>query len=325
MRLPRRKVLHLTLGSAALAVVSRVARAQTYPARPVHLIIGFAAGSSPDIFTRLAAQSLSQRLGQPFVVENRVGAGSNIATEAVARSAPDGHTLLLVTVTNAINATLYDNLNFNFIRDITPIASTVRGLGVMEVNPTFPVRTIPEFIAYAKANPGKINMGSAGNGTPQHLYGALFQMMAGVNFVHVPYRGSPQALTGLFAGEVNVLFDTLSTSLENIRAGKLRALAVTSATRSEQLPDVPTIGEFVPGYDATSWQGIGAPMNTPAEIIGRLHGAISETLADPLFKTRVADLGYSVFPTSQTEFGNFIAAETEKWSKVIKTANIKPD
>jgi tripartite-type tricarboxylate transporter receptor subunit TctC len=325
MTLPRRKFLHLASGSAALAAVSRVARAQTYPARPVHLIVGFAAGTSPDIFTRLTAQWLSQRLGQPFVVENRVGAGSNIATETVAHSSPDGYTLLLVSVTNAINATLYDKLNFNFIRDITPIASTVRGLGVMEVNPTFSAKTVPEFIAYAKANPGKINMGSAGNGTPQHLYGELFEMMADVNLVHVPYRGSPQALIGLFADEVNVLFDTLSTSLEQIKSGKLRALAVTSAARSELLPDVPTIGEFVPGYDATSWQGIGAPKNTPAEVIEKLHGEINAALADPAFKAHVDNLGYAVFPTSQGEFGNFIAADTEKWGKVIKTANIKPE
>jgi tripartite-type tricarboxylate transporter receptor subunit TctC len=325
MKLPRRNVLHLAAGAAVLPAVSRLAWAQNYPARPVHLIVGFAAGTSPDIFTRLVAQWLSQRLGQPFVVENRVGAGSNIATEAVTRSSPDGYTLLLVSVTNAINATLYDKLNFNFIRDITPIASTVRGIGVMEVNPSFPASTVPEFIAYAKTNPGKINMGSSGNGTPQHLYGELFEMMAGVNLVHVPYRGSPQALIGLFAGEVNVLFDTLSTSLEHIKAGKLRALGVTSAARSELLPDAPTIGEFVPGYDATSWQGIGAPKNTPAEVIDKLHGEINAVLADPALKARVADLGYAVFPTSQTEFGNFIAVETEKWSKVIKTANIKPE
>jgi tripartite-type tricarboxylate transporter receptor subunit TctC len=325
MKLPRRNFLHLAAGSAVLATVSRVVRADTYPARPVHLVVGFAAGTSPDIFTRLIAQWLSQRLGQPFVVENRVGAGSNIATEFVARSSPDGYTLLLVSVTNAINATLYDKLNFNFIRDITPIASTVRGLGVMEVTPSFPARTVPEFIAYAKANPGKINMGSAGNGTPQHLYGEQFEMMAGVNLVHVPYRGSPQALTGLFAGEVNVLFDTLSTSLGHIKAGKLRALGVTSAARSQLLPDVPTIGEFVPGYDATSWQGVGAPKNAPAEVIDRLHREINAALTDPAFKARVADLGYAVFPSSRAEFGNFIAADTEKWGKVIKTANIKPD
>ena len=325
MKLPRRRLLHLAAGATALTALPQIARAQTYPARPVHLIIGFAAGTSPDIFTRLTAQWLSQRLGQAFVVENRVGAGSNVATEVVARSAPDGYTLLLVSVTNAINATLYDKLNFNFIRDITPIASTVRGPGVMEVNLSFPAATVPEFIAYAKANPGKINMGSAGNGTPQHLYGELFEMLAGVNLVHVPYRGSPQALIGLFAGEVNVLFDTLSTSLEHVKAGKLRALGVTSAARSELLPDVPTIGEFVPGYDATRWQGIGAPKNTPTEVVEKLHGEINAALTDPAFKARVAELGYAVFPTSQAEFGNFIAADTEKWGRVIKTANIKPD
>jgi tripartite-type tricarboxylate transporter receptor subunit TctC len=325
MKIPRRKFLHLASGGGALAAVPRLAWAQSYPARPVHLIVGFAAGTSPDIFTRLIAQLLSQRLGQPCVVENRVGAGSNIATEVVARSSPDGYTLLLVSVTNAINASLYDKLNFNFIRDIRPIASTVRGLGVMEVNPSFPASTVPEFIAYAKANPGKINMGSAGNGTPQHLYGELFEMMAGVNLVHVPYRGSPQALSGLFAGEVSVLFDTLSTSLGHIKAGQLRALGVTSAERSQLLPDVPTIGEFLPGYDATSWQGIGAPKNTPPEVIDKLHGEINAALADPAFKARVANLGYAVFPTSQTEFGNFIVADTEKWGKVIKTANIKLD
>jgi tripartite-type tricarboxylate transporter receptor subunit TctC len=311
------------MGAAALPTTSRIAGAQTYPARPVRWIVGFAAGTSADIFARLIGQWLSERLGQQFVIENRPGAGGNIGTEAVVRAAPDGYTLLLITSANIWNATIYDNLNFNFIRDTTPIASIVRGLGVMEVNPSFPAKTITEFIAYAKAHPGEINMGSAGIGTPQHLYGELFKMMTGVNMLHVPYRGAPQALTGLFAGELQVLFDTLSTSIEHIRAGKLRALAVTSATRSDLLPDVPAVGEFVPGYEATSWLGLGAPKNIAAEIVDRLNKEINAGLADPRLKARIDNLGYSVFASSPTGLGRFIDEDTEKWGKVIRAANIK--
>jgi tripartite-type tricarboxylate transporter receptor subunit TctC len=325
MEFSRRQFLHLATGAAALPALWRSARAQPYPARAVRWIVGFPAGSSPDIFARLMGQWLSERLGQAFIIENRPGAGGNIATEAAARAAPDGYTLLQVTSANAWNATLYDNLNFKFTRDIEPVASTVRGLGVMEVNPSFPAKTVPEFIAYANANPGKINMASSGIGTPQHLYGELFKIMTGVDMLHVPYRGSPQALTGLFAGEVQVMFDTLSTSIEHIRAGKLRALAVTSSTRSTMQPDIPTVGEFVPGYEATSWQGFGAPRNTPAEIVEKLNEEINSALTDPTIKARITDLGYSAFATSPSEFGTFIAEETEKWGKVIRAANIRPD
>ena len=323
MKHSRRQFLHLAAGAAALPAASRMAAAQTYPVRPVRWIVGFAAGSSPDIFARLMGRWLSERLGEPFIIENRVGAGGNIGTESVVRAAADGYTLLQVNSANAWNATLYDSLNFNFIRDIAPIASTVRGLGVMDVHPDFPARTVPEFIAYAKANPGKINMASSGIGTPQHLYGELFKIMTGVDMLHVPYRGSPQALTGLLSGEAQVMFDTLSTSIPHIRAGRLRALAVTSAARSDLLPDVPTVGEFVPGYEATSWQGVGAHVNTPAAIVDKLNTEINAGLADPALKARIADLGYSAFASSPAEFGRFIAAETDKWGKVIRTAHIK--
>jgi tripartite-type tricarboxylate transporter receptor subunit TctC len=276
-------------------------------------------------FARLIGQWLSERLAQPFIVENRPGAGGNIATEAVVRAAPDGYTLLLVTASNAINASLFDKLNFNFIRDITPIATIHRGIGVMVVHPSFPAKSVAEFIAYAKANPGKINMASSGNGSAQHIYGEYFKMMAGVDMLHVPYRGQPLALTGLFAGEVQVIFDTLSTSIEHIRAGKLRALAVTGATRSEVLLDIPTLGEFVPGYEATVWLGIGAPRNTPAEVIDKLNKEVNAGLADSKIKARIADLGYKAFASSPPEFARFIADETEKWGKVIRAANIKAE
>jgi tripartite-type tricarboxylate transporter receptor subunit TctC len=325
MKLPRRQFLHLAAGAAALPAVSRIARAQTYPTRPVRIIVGFPPGGGADIGARLIGQWLSERLGQQFIVENRPGAGGNIATEVVVRAPSDGYTLLLVSVSNAINTSLYEKLNFNFIRDIAPVASTVRGLGVMEVNPSFPAKTVPEFIAYAKATPGKINMASAGNGSPQHLFGELFKMMTGVNMLHVPYRGSSQALPGLFAGEVQVMFDTLSTSIEYIRAGKLRALALTSTKRSDLLPDVPTVGEFVPRYEATSWQGVGAPKDTPTEIIDKLNREINAGLADPKLVSRTADLGSTAFASSPTEFGKFIAEETERWGKVIRTANIKAE
>lgn len=323
MKRSRRQFLHLAAGAAVLPTTSRTASAQTYPARPVRWIVGFGAGTSADIIARLMGQWLSERLGQSFVIENRPGAGGNIGTEAVVHADPDGYTLLLVTSANIWNAALYDNLNFNFIRDIVPIASIVRGLGVMEVNPSFPANSVTELIAHAKANPGKINMGSAGVGTPQHLYGELFKTMTGVNMLHVPYRGSPQALTALFAGEIQVLFDTLSTSIEHIRVGRLRALAVTSGMRSDLLPDIPTVGEFVPGYEATSWLGLGAPRNTPAEIVDKLNQEINAGLADPKLKLRIESLGYSAFASSAVELGRFIKKDTEKWSKVIREANMK--
>jgi tripartite-type tricarboxylate transporter receptor subunit TctC len=325
MKLPRRKFLRLSAGAAALPAVSRIARAQAYPSRPVRIVVGFAAGGSPDLFARLIGQWLSERLGQPFIIENRPGAGGNIGTEAVVRAAPDGYTLLLVTASNAINESLFDKLNFNFIRDITPIATIHRGIGVMIVNPSFPTRSVPELIAYAKANPGKVNMGSGGNGSAQHIYGEYFKMMAGIDMLHVPYRGTPAALTALLAGEVQVMIDTLSTSIEQIKAGKVRALAVTASTPSEALPDIPTLGQFVPGYEASVWLGMGAPRNTPYEIVEKANKEVNAALADPKIKARIADLGYTPFVSSSAEFGKFIVSETEKWGKVIRAANIKAE
>jgi tripartite-type tricarboxylate transporter receptor subunit TctC len=324
MKLPhRRHILHLTAGAAALPAVSRVAWAQTYPTRPVRLIVGVAAGGGTDIVARLISQWLSERLGQQFIVENRPGAGSNIATEVVVRAPPDGYTLLTVGAPAAINATLYyDKLNFNFIRDIAPVAGSMRGPLVMLVNPSFPAKTVPEFIAYAKANPGKINMASGGNGTTPHVTGELFKMMTGVDMVHVPYRGAGPAITDLLGGQVQVLFDN---PIEHIRAGRLRALAVTTTTRSEALPDIPTLGEFVPGYDASGWFGIGAPKDTPVQIIDRLNREINACLADPRMKARLTDLGGIVLSGSPADFGKHIAEETEKWAKVIKFAGIKPE
>ena len=323
MKPSRRRFLRLAAGAAVLPTAPRIARADNYPTRPIRWIVGFGAGTSVDIFARLIGQFLSERLGQPLVIENRPGAGGNIATEAVVRAAPDGYTLLDITSPNVWNATIYDNLSYNFIRDIAPIAGTVRGLGVMEVLPSFPARTVPEFIAYAKANPGKISFASSGVGTPQHLYGELFKMMAGIEMTHVPYRGSPQSLTGLFGGETQVIFDTLATSIEHIKAGRLRALAVTSATRSEQLPDVPTVGEFLSGYEATTWQGLGAPKGTPVEIIERLSREASAAIADATLKSRIENLGYATFPILTAELTGFIADDTGKWAKVIRAANIK--
>jgi tripartite-type tricarboxylate transporter receptor subunit TctC len=291
----------------------------------VHLIVGTVAGATPDIDARIIGQWLSERLGQPFVIENRPGAGTNIATELVVRARPDGHTLLLITTANAINATLYDNLNFNFIRDIAPVASLVRTPLVMEVNPLVPAKTVPEFIAYANANPGKINMASAGNGTPQHVSGELFKMMAGVKLLHVPYRSTGPALVDLLGGQVQVMFDTVPASIEFIRAGKLRPLAVTTATRLEVLPGVPAVGEFVPGYEASAWQGIGAPKSTPAEIIERLNTHINAGLADPKMKARLADLGAIPIPMTPADFGKLIADETEKWGKAVQFSGAKPD
>jgi len=325
MTLPRRRFLHLAARAAALPALPRIAWAQTYPTRPVHLIVGTVAGATPDIDARIIGQWLSERLGQPFVIENRPGAGTNIATELVVRARPDGHTLLLITTANAINATLYDNLNFNFIRDIAPVASLVRTPLVMEVNPLVPAKTVPEFIAYANANPGKINMASAGNGTPQHVSGELFKMMAGVKLLHVPYRSTGPALVDLLGGQVQVMFDTVPASIEFIRAGKLRPLAVTTATRLEVLPGVPAVGEFVPGYEASAWQGIGAPKSTPVEIIERLNTHINAGLADPKMKARLADLGAIPIPMTPADFGKLIADETEKWGKAVQFSGAKPD
>ena len=323
MKLPRRQFLHLAVGAAALPSVSRVARAQAYPTRPVRIIVSFPAGSSGDIIARLMGQWLSERLGQPFVTENRPGAGANIGTEAVVRAPPDGYTLLLVASANAINATLYDKLDFNFIRDIAPVATIIRGPFVMVVNPSVPSRTVPEFIAYAKANPGKINFASVGNGTTPHVGGELFKMMTGVNMVHVPYRGLPPALTDLIAGQVQMSFVAAVASIEYIRAGKLRALAVTTTTRSDVLPDLPTVGEFLPGFEASIWLGIGAPKNTPTEIVDRLNKEINAGLADPTIKARLTDLGSTTLTGSPSDFGKLIADETKKWAKVIRAANIK--
>ena len=323
MKLPRRRFLHLAAGAAALPAVSRIARAQSYPARPVRLIVGLPAGTAADILARLLGQWLSERLGHPFVIENRPGAGSNTATAAVVNAAPDGYMLLLVSTANAINATLYPNLQFNFIRDIAPVAGVNRVPNVMVVNPSVPATTVPEFIVYAKANPGKLNMSSVGTGTSAHMAGELFKMMTGVDMLHVPYRGA--ALPDLLSGQVQVMFNPLPASIEYIRAGKLRALAVTTVTRSDALPDLPTVGEFVPGYEASTWGGIGAPKDTPAEIIDTLNREINVALADPKFKARMIDLGGEVAPGSPADFGRFIAAETEKWAKVVKFAGVQPD
>ena len=325
MKLSRRHFLHLAASGAVLPAIPRVARAQTYPTRPVRIIVGLPAGGSVDLVARLMGRWLSERLGQPLVIENRPGAGTNIATEAVVRASADGYTLLQITSANATNASLYDKLNFNFIRDIAPVASIVRALFVMVVNPSFPANTVPEFIAYAKANPRKISMASAGNGTPGHIAGELFMVMTGVNMMHVPYRGDPPALTDLIGGQVQVLFGSMPVSIEQIKAGKLRPLAVTTATRSEVLPDIPTVGEFVPGYEATGWQGVGAPKGTPTDIIDTLNRQINAGLADPSMKVRLADLGYSVLAGSPGEFGKLIADDTDKWAKVIKFAGIKLD
>jgi tripartite-type tricarboxylate transporter receptor subunit TctC len=325
MKLPRRQFIRLATGAVALPAMPRLAGAQSYPSRPVRLIVGFPAGGSADIVARLIGQSLSERLGQPFIIENRPGAGSNIGTETVVRAPPDGYTLLMVSAANVTNATLYDNLNFNFIRDIAPVAFMDRVANVLEVNPSVPAKTVPEFIAYAKANPGKINMASGGTGSSQHVAGELFKMMAGVDLVHVPYRGVAPALTDLLAGQVQVLFDTVPASLPHIRAGKLRALAVTTVARSEALPDVPTVGDFVPGYEASSIHGIGAPRNTPADIIDRLNKEVNAALADPKFKARIADLGGIVAVGSPADFGKIIAEETEKWAKVVKFSGAKAE
>jgi tripartite-type tricarboxylate transporter receptor subunit TctC len=323
MTIPRRRFLRLAAAAAALSVTPRIAWAQSYPARAVRIIAPVPAGGTSDMSVRLMGHWLSERLGQPFAVENRPGAATNIGTEAVVRAAPDGYTLLGMTANNATNAAIYDKLNFNFIRDIAPVARTIRVPLVLEVHPSVPAKTVPEFIAYAKANPGKINMASSGNGAPSHVAGELFGMMAGVKFTHVPYRGDAPAIADLLGGQVEVYFGFLPGSIEHIRAGKLRALAMTTAARLEVLPDVPTVGEFLPGYEASAWNGIGAPSGTPAEIIDKLNKEINAGLADAKIRARFASVGAIVDSSSVAEFGKFIADETDKWAKVVKFAGIK--
>jgi tripartite-type tricarboxylate transporter receptor subunit TctC len=323
MKSSRRRFLHLGAAAAALPAVSRIARAQTYPARPVRIVVGFAAGITPDIITRLIAQSLSERLGQQFIVDNRPGAATNIGTEIVAHAPADGYTLLTLTATNTINSTLYDKLNFDLVRDIAPVAGLIRSPNVLEVNPSVPANTLPEFIAYAKANPGKINYASAGIGSATNVAAELFKAMAGVDLVHVPYRGN--YLPDLIGGQVQAAFSPIAQSIEFIRAGKLRALAVTGVTPSNALPDIPTITAIVPGYEAYVWDGIGAPTNTPAEIIDKLNTEINVALADPLMKGRFASLGAEPMPMTPAEFGKFLAEEIKKWGKVIRAANMKAD
>jgi tripartite-type tricarboxylate transporter receptor subunit TctC len=323
MKLPRRRFLHLAAGAAAVPAASRFAWAQAYPSRPVRWIVGFTPAGGNDIVARLMGQWLSDRLGQPFVIENRPGAGTNIATEMVVNSPPDGYTLLLANLANAINATLYEKLNFNFIHDITPVAGISQAPLIMVVNSSVPAKTVSEFIAYAKANPGRINMGSAGIGSAGHLAGELFKMMAAVSLVHVPYRGNAPALTDLIAGQVEVLFPSAASSLEYVKTGKMRGLAVTGAVRLETLPDVPTVGDTIPGYEASSLYGIGAPRNMAVEIVDKLNKEVNAALADPKMRARLADLGSTPLPGSPAQFGKLIAEETEKWGKVIKFAGIK--
>jgi len=325
MKLPRRQFLRLAVGAVALPAVSRIAQAQSYPSRPVRWIVPYPPGGPTDIIARLMGQWLSERFGQPFVIENRPGASGNIGTEAVVHAAADGYTLLLAGSYNTINATLYEKLNFSFLGEIAPVATIIRYANVMEVHPSVPAKTVPAFIAYAKANSGRINIASPGSGTSQYLSGELFKMMTGVNLVQVLYRGSAPALTDLIGGQVHVMFDAVPSSVEYIRAGKLRALAVTTATRSEALPEVPTVGEFVPGYEASGWIGIGVPNNTPAEVIEKLNTEVNAILADPKVKARLADLGGMVFPSSSAAFGKFVTAEIEKWGKVVKFSGAKPD
>jgi tripartite-type tricarboxylate transporter receptor subunit TctC len=323
MKLRRRHFLHLAAGAAALPAVTRIASALDYPTRPVRIIVGFPAGTASDIGTRLIAQSLSERLGQQFIVDNRPGAASNVGTEVVARAAADGYTLLAVTAINAVNATLYENLNFDLIRDFAPIAGTLLSPNVMAVNPSVPAKTVPEFIAYAKANPGKLNMASVGVGSSSHVAGELFKTMAGVDMVHVPYRGS--YFPDLLAGQVQVAFSPIPAAIGYIRAGTLRALGVTSETRSDALPDVPAVSQFVPGYEASLWVGIAAPKNTPAEIVDKLNEEINAILASPTMKAQLANLAAEPMPMTPAGFGKFIASEIERWAKVVKVAGMKPD
>jgi len=325
MIFPRRQFLHLAAGVAILPAMPRFAMAQAYPSRPVRIVVGFPAGGGIDIVARLMGQWLSERLGQPVIIENRPGAGGNVGVEAVVRAPPDGYTLLWANSANAISATLYEKLNYNFIRDIAPVAGVARVPQVMEVNPSFQAKTVPEFIAYAKANPGKLNFGSAGNGSALHMAGELFKIMAGVDMIHVPYRGGAPALIDLLGGQVQVMFDTMPASISHIKAGKLRALAVTTAMRSGALPDIPTVAEFVPGYEASIWWGVGVPKDTPAGIVEKLNKEINAGLADPKIKARLTELGGTALAGSPTEFGKLIADETEKWGNVIRAANIKAE
>ena len=325
MRFPRRQFLHLAAGAVALPFAPYVARAQAYPTRPVRIVVGYAPAGATDILARLLGQWLTERLGQQFVIENRPGAANNIATEAVARAPADGYTLLLVNPANAINTTLYEKLNFSFLHDITPVAGLIRVPNVMEVNPGVPAKTVPEFIAYAKANPGKVNFGSGGSGTSVHMSGELFKMLAGISMVHVPYRGAAPAVTDLIAGQVQVVFDNLPGSIEYIRAGKLRALAVTTTVRSMSLPDVPVLADFVPGFEASAWFGIGAPRGTPEDAVARLNHEINAGLADARLKARLEDMGGMLIAGSPAEFGKLVTDETEKWAKVVKFANVKPE
>jgi len=325
MKLPRRTFLQLAAGAAVLPTMPRIARAQAYPTRPVRIIVGFSAGGTTDIISRLIGQWLSERLGQPLIIENRPGASSNIATEAVVRASPDGYTLLALTGTNSINATLFDKLSFNLNRDFAMVAGLVRSPLVLEVHPSVPAKTVPEFVAHAKANPGKITMASFGSGSTSHVAGEQFKMMAGVDLLHVPYRGSGPMLTDLLGGQVHMTFDNLPASIEYIRTGKLRALAVGTTTRSEALPDIPAVGEFLPGYEASTWTGLCAPKSTPTEVVDKLNKEINAGLADPKMKARIAELGAAVIPSSPGEFGRFVSSEIEKWGKVVKSAGIKPD
>jgi tripartite-type tricarboxylate transporter receptor subunit TctC len=325
MRFPRRKLLQLAGGALAVPFAPHVARAQAYPSRPVRLMVGFTPGGAVDIIARLIGQALSERLGKPFVIENRPGAATNLATDSVVRAAADGYTLLMANTAAAINATLYDKLNFNFGRDMAAVGGVMRGGYVVEVHPAFPARTLAEFITYAKANPGTINMGSAGSGASDHMAGELFKMMTGINLVHVPYRGAAPALADLLGGQVQVMFGSLPPSIEYIRSGKLRGLAVTTSTRSEALPDLPTVADFVTGYEASGWYGICAPSRTPVEIIDKLNLEINAALADPKLKARLAELGGAALPGSPADFAKLIAEETEKWGKVVRAANIKPE
>jgi tripartite-type tricarboxylate transporter receptor subunit TctC len=320
----RRQFLHLAAGTAALAAASRMAWAQSYPSRPVRIVVGYAPGGSTDFSARLIGQWLSERLGQPFIVDNRPGASSNVATEGVVRAPADGYTLLLASISNAINATLYDKLNYNFIRDIAPVGGIIRVPNVMEVHPAVPARTVPEFIAYAKANPGKLNFASGGAGSSTHVSGELFKMMTGVNMVHIPYRGTAPAVTDLIAGQVQIMFDNLPGSIQYVRAGVTRALAVTTTARSDALPDLPTVADFVPGYEVSAWFGLGAPRNTPKEIIGRLNEEINAAFADAKMKTRLTDFGGMALAGLPADFGKLIGEETEKWGKVVRAANISP-
>ncbi|MBX9651763.1 MAG: tripartite tricarboxylate transporter substrate binding protein [Xanthobacteraceae bacterium] len=325
MKFSRRRFLHLAGSAVALPALVSGASAQSYPARPVRLVIGYTPGGSADLTARLMGQWLSERLGQSFVIENRPGGGTNIATEAVVRAAPDGYTLLLVAPANAINATLYEKLNFDFLRDMEPVAGIIRFPNVVVVHPSLPINSIPELIAYAKANPGKLNMASSGNGSTIHMSGELFKMLTGINMVHVPYRGGAPALTDLLAGQVQVMFDNIPTCAEHVKSGKLRGLAVTSTTRSEVLPDLPVVADFLPGYEASAWYGVAAPKGTPPEIVERLNKAVNDILADPKAKARFAELGAFLLPGSASDFGKLLADETDKWGKVVKFAGAKVD